>query len=592
MAWRRMDPRGCVGAALLGVLAALALHYRAPDPSADVGRGGEDAFASGLFPRELPPRSAPLRWTRERAQLRFRYLPRGAAVLEVDVAGHRGPVGVAADGVLLGVLEPGAAPARFELADNGRRSRDVELRAATFRAGDGRDLGTQLRRVTLRPAARGAPPAALVAALALAAAVAFGAATAAGFGAAGALSVAGAVAVSLVLALWPAGVARSPYLLAATAMAIVGCLFAAMVTRLADRRWPGTGPVAFGGLLLAVVVQGLAATSPAMVVSDVVFHANNLARVAGGDLWITSRTQHSPPFRFPYGVSFYVVLAPLYRLGLDGVWLVRAGAAAAGVAGSAALLWLLARRGGVQAGLAVAALQLLPVTFDLYSFGNLSNVFSQAVTGVFFAVWAGGRPERWPLGAALLAVAAVGHLSSFVVAAALAAALLAAWRREGPIARWRWLTLGAGLGLAAMYYAAFLPIVAEQLPRLGEGSSGGRGLAAAAAPFVAVFRQWGLPVTLLAAAGLPWPRRDALDRDLSAYWVAGGVLALVALVSPLEVRYLHALGLPLAAAAGQGAVRLWSKGALGRIVVVALAVAQAAIAGRNLAEAVLGRYRL
>ena len=60
----------------------------------------------------------------------------------------------------------------------------------------------------------------------------------------------------------------------------------------------------------AWLVQGVLATSPVMVVSDVVFHANKLARVAGGDFFPTSVTQHAPPFRFPYGVSFYALLAP------------------------------------------------------------------------------------------------------------------------------------------------------------------------------------------------------------------------------------------------------------------------------------------
>src|SRR5262249_57086919 len=78
---------------------------------------------------------------------------------------------------------------------------------------------------------------------------------------------------------------------------------------------------------------------------------------------------------------------------------------------------------GRVAGLAVAVLQLLPVTFDLFSFGNLSNVFGQAVTVAFFAWWAGRAPGGWPVGALLLAVAGLAHLSSLIVITVLAGAL-------------------------------------------------------------------------------------------------------------------------------------------------------------------------
>jgi hypothetical protein len=581
---------GAVAAAALGVAAALVLHHASPDPAAEPGRGGEEAFATGLYPRELPPRAGPLRWTRERAVAHFRQLPRGPAALEVEVRGHRAPVTVAVDGVIVGVVPVGAAQARFALPDNGGRARDVELRTAPFQAGDGRLLGTQLRRVTLRPGLRGRLPAVLAAVLAGTVAAGFLTATAVGAGGAAGLALAASLATALVLALWPVGVVRSPYALAAVAVAIVGCAWAAVTAAWIDRKWPGSGRAVFAGLLLAVLVQGLAATSPVMVVSDAVFHANNLARVAGGNLWITSQTQHSPPFRFPYGVSFYALLTPFFKSGVDGVWLVRAGAAVAGLAGSAALAFLVASRGGARAGLAVAALQILPVTFDLHSYGNLSNVFSQAVTAAFFAWWAAGGPGGWAVGALLVAVSAVGHFSSFVVMAALSAALAALWWRERPRSR-PLLAAAAGLAVAALYYGHFVPLLAAQLPRLGEGAPGGGGRGVTG-PLLALVRQWGLPMVALAVAGLP--RRDGgpLDRDLRAYWLAGGALAIVGLLSPLEVRYLHALSLPLAVAAAEGSVRLWSGGTVGRVAVVALWLGQAALAAWNIVEAVLWRYRL
>jgi hypothetical protein len=150
--------------------------------------------------------------------------------------------------------------------------------------------------------------------------------------------------------------------------------------------------------------------------------------------------------------------------------------------------------------------------------------------------------------------------------------------------------VGVGVLLALAYYARFVPLALAQLPRVLQGSGAAAG-ATAARPLVEVLRQWGLPVMALAAAGLPRPRAGGLDRDLAAYWTAGLALAVLAAASPLDVRYLHALGLPLAVAAAEGSFVLWGKGAAGRIAVLALAAAQVALAARNLVEALLWRYR-
>jgi hypothetical protein len=581
-------PAAALGAAVLGLVAALAVHRASPDPSADVARGSEEAFARGLFPRELDERAGPMRWTGESARVRFRMLPAGPATLEVVVRGHRSPVTVLVDGTAVGVIEPRARLGEFALP-GGARARDVELRTPTFQPGS-RALGTQLRRATLRPGARGAPPALLVALFVLTALGGLAAALAARLRPWPALVTAAAATGALTAALWPFGMARSPYAPVAALVVVGGGAAAAGLTRLFARRWPALGPGAYAGLLAALVVQGLLATSPLMVVSDAVFHANNLQRFAEGDLWLTSQTQHDPPFRFPYGVSFYALLAPFYVAGLDAVWLVRVGAAASGLAASAALVALLAPRGDGRAGLAAGALQLLPVTFDLYSYGNLSNVFGQSVTALFFCWWAAGGRGGWPLGALMLAVGALGHFSSFVVLVALCAALLVFRRRELGGERWRVASVGAGLGLALAYYARFVPLVLEQLPRVLQGG-GAPGAPAAGGPVVDLVRQWGVPAIAVAAVGLPRPGRNGLDRDLSAYWTAGAALALVGLASPLDVRYLHALGLPLAVAVSEGAFRLWSLGLAGRISVVALALAQAAAAARNVLEALLWRYR-
>jgi hypothetical protein len=278
---------------------------------------------------------------------------------------------------------------------------------------------------------------------------------------------------------------------------------------------------------------------------------------------------------------------------------VRWGAALSGIAASALLFATLTRAyGAAAAGLAVVVLQLMPLTFDVaHSFGNASNAFGQALTVGFFAWWVsrgrGARAGEGVLGGALLAVALVAHLSTLIVGVALAAALALAARREG-IGRARMVALATGIGAAAVYYGAQAGLVTSQLHRLAEGGRGGGGvLASLAAQLVAVI-DLGLPAVALAAFGHPWRpdgERSDLDRALAAYWLAAAALALPAVVSPLEVRYLYALTAPVAAAAGLGAVRLHARGGGWRIAGWVLGAAMLARGTVNIAEAVFSRYR-
>jgi hypothetical protein len=297
-------------------------------------------------------------------------------------------------------------------------------------------------------------------------------------------------------------------------------------------------------------------------------------------------------------VSFYAVLAPLFRAGIDGVVLVRVGAAAAGVLASAALFLVLLRGyGAAVAGLAVALLQTLPATFDVaYSYGNLSNGFGQSATVGFFAWWAGSAPGGWVAGALLLATAALAHFSTLIVALALVAALVVVRRHDVARDRVRRWALIAGLAVAAAYYANHVGLMVSQLPRLLEG--GGRGaaspgvLAAARDQVMGAAMGWGLAAIALAWFGRPsWRSDSGIDRDLAAWWIGAIALALAAIVSPVEVRYLYALTPAVAAAAGRGAVALQARGGPRRALAWGLVAVQVVTGGLNLAEAVFVRYR-
>ena len=307
-----------------------------------------------------------------------------------------------------------------------------------------------------------------------------------------------------------------------------------------------------------------------------------------------SVTQHAQPFRFPYGVSFYALLAPCYRLGIDAVMLVRAGAAASALAAALALFVLFVRSSPLAAALTVLILQLQPVSFDVFSHGNFSNVFGQSVTVVFFAWWAGSGRGGWPLGALLLALAALGHFSSFVVLVALGASLL--FMGRGSLGRTRGLALAVGMLLALLYYGSFAGMILEQLPRLLEGGGSGRGpslgmLGVLWRELREAAHGWGLPAVLLALIGLPRASAGRPGRDLLAYWIAGGLLALTAVVSPVDVRYVYALAPVLAVAASSGLVRLWQRGGGARFLGVVLLAWEAVLGTRNMAEALLWRYR-
>lgn len=617
-------------ASLLALLSAVALDRLAGDPAADVARGSEDAFVAGLYPRELVAAESgrrPLRWSGERVLVRFRNVPAGTRRIDVALRGHRQPVAVFVDGALVGSLAPAASRLELALPASRRTQVSVELRSETFVAGDGRRLGMQFGRVRLEHERAGPPPwGLLLAALAtglgsLAAAAAAGFAPAVGVAACAALL---AVQGALLL---PCGLARSDYALALPALLVLGCaaaaafarwlstLGAAPATAQTDARWT------FAALLLAIAAA-VVWTSPMVVMSDAVFHGNKLRQVAGGDFFPVSRTQHAVPFRFPYGASFYALLVPLARAGFDPVALVRGGAGLAAVAGALALL-LLARGAPGRAALALLLLVAMPISGDVFSYGNLSNIFGQAVLLAFVAWWVTPRGGA-VVGAALLALSAVAHLSCALVAAVLVPLLLLLERalpiqstassgRTPPIeamagvedplriaqpsrsGRTLLVAVLAGSALAALYYSRFVPLVLEQLPRLAEGGGSGRqsismlqGLAQQA---LNAAGQWGWPALLLALAGLPRPSRGVLDRTLAAVWCAGGLLAALAAVSPLEVRYAYAMSFAVALAAAAGTRRLAARGRLAAGAAGLLLAAQLALALRATVEIVLQRYR-
>jgi hypothetical protein len=103
--------------------------------------------------------------------------------------------------------------------------------------------------------------------------------------------------------------------------------------------------------------------------------------------------------------------------------------------------------------------------------------------------------------------------------------------------------------------------------------------------------QWGLPAVLLAALGAFGKGVPELRRGLVAWGCAGVLLALTAVFSPLEVRYLYALTLPLAIVGAEGLEALLDRGTGGVAVAALLLLWQTALAAQGIVEGVLRRYR-
>jgi hypothetical protein len=597
---RRLGARGALLVTLLLAWAsAAALHRLSPPPLVDTRRGSEQAFARGLEPREIEDGLLARRWAGRSVTLSFVNLPRGPVELLVEVRSQRHPVMVALGGAVLGTLAPGVVSGRYALPEPRGGRVDLELSAETFVARGGRQLGFILDRVLVSTAPAGLwPPLSLVLTLALPAVSAFLLGRWVGLEAGGATAAAAVLLLVQVAALFRYGLVRSPYARELSFWLVIGTLlglaFASWVRRSGSSGFGAEGARwAFVGVLTAFLVQGIAAAHPCLVASDAVFHAHNLQAVSFGDFWLTSLTPHYPPYRFPYGVSFYVALVPLLHTGLDLATLVRVGASASAVLASAALFWMLAPGGAARAGMTVVLLQLLPVTFDLLGVGNYSNVFAQSLMILFLAWWSGPTPGGWPVGALLMAAAATAHFGGLLFLLSLSVFLAVAERRT--LDRPRVMALAVGLGLAAAYYLQFLTMVMDQVPRVvqGGGAAGAGFVLGLAGQMKHLAREWGIPALLLALVGLrarPFARGERAVRSLAALALAGVPFLLAAAGSALEVRYLYAVAPVVALLSAEGVMAGARQPMLGILAAVGVVV-QAAIALTGIARATYERYR-
>jgi hypothetical protein len=540
--WRRAASFA-IFAGVGAILVVPSLIHRNSASVASLALGTDDAFSSfGMEPRENQIGGGALRWTRPRAGFHFEGVGPGLVEVHLEVRGHRTEVSVSANGARIGALSPGQARFSSRVSLVGT-SLDFGLETEGFEA-SGRALGTQFVSLTVVPerASLDRPGSAARLWLAVGGVVLVSAAAAAWHGSLG-IGALQAVVFILLLVL-PAGLWRSGWLVEAavlTGLAAVVAVWAASRAR---------GSAASRGFLevclfVAVMAHGVLPPSPLVVQGDAQLHGNKLAEVARGNLFPTTRTDHSPPFEIPYGFSFYGLLSPFAGSGPSNVSVVRHGAAAFS---ALCVVGLALVTGRASAGLAAAATLLwtfAPVNLRTMGYGNLSNVFAQSIFLIFLvaaASMSAGRLRSFLL-TALAALSATAHLSSFIVLVALLLVSLALAPDRGSAA---FKPLLIGTTVAALYFSSFLPLIAAQAARLlGErgGSSG-------------VFDPWRMPGQILAGLGWPLLATLALSGLVAAFrpilplsrslLATGALLALAALVSPVEVRYLLAIS-PLVA---------------------------------------------
>ena len=509
---------------------------------ASLALGTDDAFAlSGMEPRENQIGGGALRWTRPRALFRFEGLGPGAVAIALEIRSHRTEVTLTANGARIGTLRPGEREFTSSILLSGA-TLDFGLETEGFEA-SGRSLGTQFVSlvVTREPTPKrgaAAVPSRVWLALAAVLVVSASSAVISGLGAWGIVL----PPLALLLLVVPAGLWRSSWLFECAA-AIAGATVVSAMVSAGARGSTAMRSCLHACLFAAVLVHGVLPPSPLVVQGDVQLHGNKLAEVARGNAFPTTRTDHKPPFEIPYGFSFYGLLTPFATPGASNVPVVRYGAAAFSALSVVALAFLVGRRSACFAAAATLLWAFTPVNLKTMGYGNLSNVFAQAIFVLFLVASASmpaGRFKTLVL-TLLAALSATAHLSSFIVLAALLVVSFA-FASERHSATFK--PLFAGVALAGVYFATFLPLIASQASRLlGErgGSSG-------------VLDPWRLPNQVVASLGWPLLGLLILSSLVAGFrWIlplsrsllaTGVILAVAALVSPVEVRYLLAL-LPL-----------------------------------------------
>ncbi|MBI3932730.1 MAG: hypothetical protein HY317_04885 [Acidobacteria bacterium] len=319
------------------------------------------------------------------------------------------------------------------------------------------------------------------------------------------------------------------------------------------------------------VLRSAVALQPDFPAIDAAFHSENVQRFGAGEL-ITSRApsprRGEAALAVPYPPAFYALMNVLVELGWPdtrtGVRLAMAVLEGA----TPVLLFVLMRRfgaGAETAGLAASVQAAMPESILVLAKGIAANITGQWTS--LLVVLALGAAVRPLLLAGLMSLAFLSHLGS----AGCLVSLLVVWSVRGALARTitprRALAVLAlaGLGLAiawAVYYREVAGVASAAAGSLGSHLTSDAGdffrarWVRAGKLMQDMLLKFGVLPVVFAGLWVTRMKRGPLE-DLLASWMAAGAgIGVVALVTPIPLRFEYFLVPALAAAAAMGAERL------------------------------------
>jgi hypothetical protein len=449
--------------------------------------------------------------------------------------------------------------------------------------GDPRHLGVQVDRISLEPTSRGVFPPRRAVAIAGVASAVFGAI----FGLLGATATT-AVAAATLLAVAQAAVLRvglGPFsqwlslidpLACGIGMALL--VFAFVIERWRHERLRNTARFALMFTGSALYLRLLVLLHPDKVLIDALFHAHRLDMVMAGRYFFPSIAPGGYPL--PYPIALYIVALPVANLVTDHVLLLRLVAGVAEAVSFLFFYWMVVRGSGdrQQAAVAVAILQLMPLSFGMFAGAALTSVFGQAMAVVTMSLATtavAGTAAPW-LFIATGVVALVAFLSHTITFATLSVVLASSGlllvvagagsdRRAGLKLI---VTLGIAMALAVgLYYGHFIPTYRSELARIRGGVSGAGGasiLSSAAAVLPTAASYYGWPFLLLAGVGLVVNlrahRRDPWWLLIWGWLLAAFALLVLSVLTPLDFRHYYAAMPAIAVLAASAVVVLWRIG--------------------------------
>jgi hypothetical protein len=459
---------------------------------------------------------------------------------------------------------------------------EVTLRSpqAAVPAGDARELGNAIERLSVQRMQGGLPTPWLLLSWTLAALLHWRMAQLLGLRRADTLLLLG-VLYGLLLAALAVAPAALVLLFPAVLMLSAGLLLISpLLCRLLQRlRFPEAGGLS-AVLLFSWFWKGLAFSYPGFFATDSQFHVHRMAAFLQGELFQTSLGGGTA---FPYPLAGYFALLPVVALSNELRWTLQIGAL---LFDSLTVLllavWLRGATGGRAGLFAAATYVLLPVGFIQIFHNPVLHMVGQWLSLLYLTmlVRALQQPEGtvrlWPLTLAALA-ASLSHFGIFLNLGLMMATALLLQPREAP-ARWRtWISYPIGVGLSVvLYYSTAFNWDQAQVGSGGEALQGTYGLTGhweIVRQVLLVHGLWDHYLVVFVPLGAwgvwRWWRASAVSEragpQLAAAMLLSGALVMLAVATVLfsGTRYMAFIYAPLSLGVGYLAAE-WSTGVWGR----------------------------